>query len=84
MISERLKSELTELKSKVLEIREFTPESFQCVCDSLRNLQAVLFELCHDVEAQQAMNKVAHTTVDVGHLQDGKETAASETRMSAA
>jgi hypothetical protein len=55
MVPERFKTELIDLRAKVLEIREFdvvSPEHFKCVCESLTNLQSLMVELIHDLDAQ--------------------------------
>lgn len=56
MVSDRLKNELSELRTKILDIREFTafsPEHFQSVCESLKNLQSVMVEMFHHEEAHR-------------------------------
>jgi hypothetical protein len=48
MVSDRLKTELAELQTKILDIGDgdtFSPENFKCVCNALKNLQSIVIEL---------------------------------------
>ena len=48
MVSERLKNELAELRARMLDIREFessSPEHLKCLCESMKNIQAVITEM---------------------------------------
>ena len=48
MVSERLKNELAELHAKMLDIRDVdpsSPEHLKCMCESIKNLQAVMTEM---------------------------------------
>lgn len=73
MVSERLKTELAELRARVLDIREFnafSPENFQCVCESLKNLQAVMFEMFHETELQRQAQPASEASLplDLSHV----------------
>lgn len=78
MVSDRLKNELSELRTKVLGIREFTafsPEHFQSVCESLKNLQSVMVEMFHHEEAHREPHSLPEPTVP-GAAAEEKQVAA--------
>jgi hypothetical protein len=55
MRSERLKAELSELRMKVLDIRDFnsvTPENFKTIHEAVKNLQSIMLEMVFEPPVQ--------------------------------